>query len=170
MRVLALLTIVLLLLSSTILLADEEKVNFSGEWTLNKDKSDFGDSGGRRRGRAATKLVIEQQDNKLVVESFRQNRDGEEVSRKLTFTLDGKKNKNDMNFGEQVATAKWSKDGKTLTIESTITMSRGDRDITIESTDNWSLDGDVLTIGSTRTTPRGERKSKAVYNKVDKKK
>jgi len=170
MRILTILTVVVLLLSSTFLLADEGKANFSGQWILNKDKSELGDTGGRRRGRAATKLVIEQKDNKLVVESFRLNRDGEEASRKLTYTLDGKESKNEMNFGDQVATANWSKDGKTLTIESTMTISRGDRDFTIESTDKWSLDGDTLTIGSVRTTPRGERKSKAVYNKAEKKK
>jgi hypothetical protein len=169
MRVFALFTIVVLLLISTILFASDGKVNFSGEWTLNKDKSDLGDSG-RRRGRAATKLIIEQEDNKLVVESFRQNRDGEEVSTKLTYTLDGKKNKNEMRFGDQVSTTKWSEDSKSLTIESTMTMSRGDRDITIESINNWSLDGELLTIGSTRTTPRGERKSNAVYSKANKKK
>ena len=170
MRYFALFLCAILFLNFTIIFAGDGKVNFSGEWTLNKDKSDLGDSGGRRRGRAATKLIIEQEDNKLVVEFFRQNRDGEEVSRKLTFTLDGKKNKNDMNFGDQVSTAEWSDDGKTLTIESKMTMSRGDREFTIESTANWSLVDDTLTIDSARTTPRGERKSKAVYNKTDKKK
>ena len=60
MRITTLLTIVVLILSSTIMIAGEGTVNFSGEWTLNKDKSEQGDSGGRRRGGAATKMVIEQ--------------------------------------------------------------------------------------------------------------
>jgi hypothetical protein len=170
MRYFALFLCAILFLNFTIIYAGDGKVNFSGEWTLDKDKSDLGDSSGRRRGRAASKLIIEQEDNKIIVESFRQNRDGEEVSTKLTYTFDGKKIKNEMRFGDQVSTAKWSGDGKTLTIESTMTMSRGDRDITIESTNNWCLDGELLTIGSTRITPRGERKSNAVYTKASYKK
>ncbi len=170
MRILTLLIVVVLLLSSTFIFAGDGKVDFSGEWNLNKNKSDFGDSGGRRRRGVATKLVIEQKGNRLNVESFRQNREGEEVSTKLTYTLDGKECKNEMRFGDQMSTAEWSKDGKTLALQSTMTISRGDRDITIESTGKWSLVEDALTIESVRTTPRGERKSKAVYNKAEKKK
>ena len=86
------------------------------------------------------------------------------------YTLDGKKSKNDLNFGTQESVAKWSKDGKMLVIESTMDISRGDRDITIESTEKWSLDKDTLTIERTRSTPRGDRTSKAVYDKVKKEK
>ncbi len=170
MRFIALFTVVVLLMSTVIVSAQDSKVNFSGEWVLNAEKSDQPERpGGRRRGMLASKMVIEQKDNKLVVERFRKNRDGEDVSTKLSYTLDGKKCKNDLNFGTRESVAKWSKDGKTLTIESTITMSRGDREFTMESTEKWSLDKDTLTIEATRSTPRGERTSKAVYDKSEKK-
>ena len=114
----------------------------------------------------ASKMIIEQQENKLAVETFRTNRDGEEFSIKLNYTLDGKKSKNNLNFGTQEAVAKWSKDGYMLLIESTMNMFRGDRDFTMESTEKWSLDNDILTIETTRFTPMGDRTSIVVYDKV----
>ena len=166
MRYLGLFVSGVLLLSASVLGAQESAVNFSGEWVLNEDKSDLGDgSGGRRRGMAASKMNIEQKGNKLAVEAFRTNRDGEEVSRVSTYTLDGKECTNGNDFMTSVSVAEWSKDGKTLTISSTSTFSRRDRQFTMESTQIWSLDKGALTIDTTRSSQRGERKSKTVYNK-----
>jgi len=117
-------------------------------------------------GMGASKMIVAQQGSKLDVETFRKNRDGEDVSTKLTYNLNGKTSKNDLNFGTQESIAKWSKDGKTLIIESIMNMSRGDKDFTMESTEKWSLDKDVLTIETTRFTPMGERTSKAVFEKL----
>lgn len=167
MRHLSLFICVVLILSASVVSAQESPVDFSGKWVLNTDKSELGGRpGGRRGGMAASKMVVEQKDNKLVVESFRQNRDGEEVSTVYTYTLDGKECKNETNFGTQVSMSEWSKDKKTLTVTSEMTMSRGDREFAIESTAVWSLEKDTLTIVTTRSTPRGERTSKAVYDKA----
>ena len=171
MRTVALFTVIILLIGVVAVNAEENKVDFSGTWTLNADKSELGGGRGGSRGfRGYSKMVVEQIDNKLIVETFRQNRDGEEVSNKNTYTLDGKECKNDSNFGTMVSNANWAKDGKTLTIKSTRTFSRGDREMTMESNEKWSLDKDTLTIETTRSTPRGEMKSKAVYEKGGKKK
>jgi len=171
MRLIALFTVAVLLLGAIVVSAQETKPNFSGDWVLNADKSTQPEGpGGRRGGMMASKMTIEQKDNQLIIESVRKNRDGEDVSTKATYTLDGKKCKNDTNFGTRESTANWSKDGKMLTIESTMNMSRGDREFTMESTEKWSLDKNVLTIETTSSSPRGERTSKAVYHKVEKKK
>ena len=172
MRVIAYLTIIVLLLTTIVVSAQQTNINFSGEWALNRDKSDFGSGRAGRRGRGmrSSKMVVEQKDDKLVVERFRINRDGEEVSTKYTYSLNGKRSKNEGNFGTTISVAKWSKDGKKLIIESSISFSRGNMEFTMESTAKWSLDKDILTIKSTRTTPRGERNSTAVYNRVEKKK
>jgi len=171
MKAIALFTVIILLIGVVAISAGESKMDFSGTWVLNADKSDLGGGRGGSRGfRGNSKMVVEQKDNKLIVETFRKNRDGEEVSNKNTYTLDGKESKNDSNFGTQVSTANWAKDGKSLTIKSSRTFSRGDREITMDSTEKWSLDKDTLVIESTRSTPRGERKSKAVYEKGEKKK
>jgi len=166
MRCLVLFVSGVLLLGASVLNAQKSAVNFSGEWVLNEDKSDLGDgSGGRRRGMAASKMDIEQKGNKLVVEAFRTNRDGEEVSNVSTYTLDGKECTNGNDYMTSVSVVEWSKDGKTLTISSKITFSRRDRQFTMESTEIWSLDEGALTIDTTRSSQRGERKSKTVYNK-----
>jgi len=168
MRTVALFTVIILLIGVVSISAGDSKVDFSGTWTLNADKSELGGGRGGSRGfRGYSKMVVEQIDNKLIVETFRNNRDGEETSNKNTHTLDGKKCKNDSNFGTAVSTVNWAKDGKSLTIKSTRTFSRGDREFTMESTEKWSLDKDVLTIETNRSTPRGERKSKAVYEKAE---
>lgn len=171
MRIIALFTVVVLLLGAIVVSAQETKPNFSGEWVLSADKSDQPEGpGGRRGGMMAFKMIIDQKDNQMIAEKFRKNRDGEDVSNKETYTLDGKKCKNDSNRGTRESTVNWSKDGKMLIIESTMKMSRGDQQFTLESTEKWSLDKNVLTIETTRTTPGGERTSKAVYDKMEKKK
>lgn len=170
MRYLVLFISGVLLLIASVLSAQESTVNFAGEWVLNEDKSDLGGSPSGRRSMIASKMVVEQKDDKFVVEAFRTNRDGEEVSNVSTYTLDGKECTNTNNFMTSVSVAKWSEDGETLTISSTITMSRGDREFNMEATEIWSLDKATLTIDATRSTPRGERKSKAVYDKSEKEK
>lgn len=176
MRYFALFTIIFVLFGAVAVGAQDGKVNFAGEWVLDADKSDQGGGGrgggrggrGRGMGGPSLKMNIEQKDDTLSVETFRRNRDGDEIATVNVYTLDGKKSKSETNFGTTESDAKWSKDGKVLTINSVMNMSRGDRDFTIESTAKWSLDKDVLTIETTRFVMGGERTSKAVYNKKKK--
>ena len=168
MRYLVLFISGVLLLIASVLSALESPVNFSGEWVLNEDKSDLGGSPSGRRSMIASKMVLEQKDDKFVVEAFRTNRDGEEVSTVFTYTLDGKECKNESEYRTSVSVAEWSEDGKTLTISSTITFSRSGREFTMESTEIWSLDKDALSVETTRSTSRGERTSKGVYDKSEK--
>jgi hypothetical protein len=166
MRYLVLLISGVILLSADVLSAQKSAVDFTGQWVLNEDKSDLGGgSGGRRRGMSASKMVVEQKEGKLVVEAFRTNRDGEEVSTASTYTLDGKECKNESENRTSVSVAKWSEDGKALTISSKMTFSRSGQEFTMESVEIWSLAEKTLTIETTRTSSRGERKSKAVYEK-----
>ncbi len=173
MRYFALLTIIFVLFGAVVLGAQDSDTNFAGEWVLDAEKSDQGGGGGGRGGRgrgmgASSKMNVEQKDDTLSVETFRQNREGDEIVIVNVYTLDGKKSKNDSNFGTTESEAKWSKDGKILTISSVMNISRGERDFTIETTAKWSLDKDVLTIETTRSSMRGESTSKAVYNKKKK--
>jgi len=167
MKSVALLTIMVLLIGVCVVNAQDGKVDFTGEWVLNADKSDMG-GGGRGRGRGSTKLIVKQEDNKLVVEAFRQNRDGEEVSTESTYTLDGKECENERRFGPQVSVTNWSEDGIILTIESESTFSRGGEEMTFSTTEEWSLDKDTLTIQRAMSSSRGDRESTAIYDKVTK--
>lgn len=167
MRFLTLCMVVVLLLGAVAVMAQDAKVNFSGEWVLNTDKSEMGE--GRGRGRGASKMVVIQEGNKLVKESYRQNRDGEEVKTESAYTLDGKECENEIRSGTAISCAEWSKDGKTLTIETESSMSRGDQEFTMESTEEWSLKDNALIIERTMSSPMGERESTMVYDKAKKK-
>jgi hypothetical protein len=168
MRSIALLTILGLLVGICAVSAQDTKVNFSGEWILNADKSEQGGGGGGGRGMGSSKLIVKQEDTKLAVESFRQNRDGEEVSTVSNYTLDGKECENEARFGKQISVVNWSKDGKTLVIESESTMSRNGEEMTFNSKEEWTLDKDTLTIHRTMSSSRGDRESKTVYDRAKK--
>jgi hypothetical protein len=170
MHIKKLLIVVLTLLVAGLLAAQDAKVDFSGTWTMNADKSEFGGGGGGRGGRGGrmgggSRMVVAQKDNLLTLERFRMNRDGEEMSTVYKYTLDGKECDNSSDWRSEVATASWSKDGKKLTIISTMTMSRGDREFSMDSESVWSMKGDNLVIESIRSTPRGEMESKMVYDR-----
>jgi hypothetical protein len=167
MRFFTLCMVMVFLLGAVTVMAQDVKVNFSGEWVLNTEKSEMGE--GRGRGRGASKMVVVQEGNKLVKESYRQNRDGEEVKTESVYTLDGKECENEVRSGTSTSFTEWSKDGKTLTIETESTMSRGDQDITMESTEDWSLKDNTLIIERTMSSPMGERESTMVYDKLEKK-
>jgi len=153
--------------------AGEGAVNFSGEWSLNKDKSKLGESregrGGGRGGRAPLKLTITQKGNDLTVKRLSQDRSGEEFTFEEKFTLDGKECENTFRERPRISVAKWSDDGKSLTITATMIFDRGGQEFEMVSIEVWSLIevGKVLSIESSMNTPRGERKTTRVYDKVE---
>ena len=136
------------------------KANFSGTWELNSDKSNLPDTGGRRMG--AGNFEVTQDANVLTVVSTRTNRDGESMTITRKYNLDGKESTNTMGRGESKSTAKWSADGKTLTIETTMSFNGNER----KSSEVWTLkDAKTLSVNSTREGRNGEVKMALVYDK-----
>jgi len=166
MRLITLAVIALIFLSVEFLIAQGNNIDFSGEWILDKDKSQQGDGqGGRRRGRVPTKLIVTQEVNELEVTSFRTNRDGEEVTVDAKYTLDGEECENKMFNRTSISTAEWSEDGNSLLILTEITFIRGDQEFTMDAESSWSLEKENLVIESSISTPRGDRSTKAVFRK-----
>jgi hypothetical protein len=148
------------------------KVNFSGNWVYNADKSDSGQPQGQLpggmqgRGFGGGDFTAKQEGNILTVTRTMSGRDGSSNTVTSTYTLDGKESVNSSGMGESKSVAKWSADGKVLTITTTRTMSRGGESMTMTSTEVWSLtDPTTLQIDMTRSTPGGDRKTKSVYTK-----
>lgn len=143
-----------------------QKANFAGKWTLNESKSQLGE--GRFR-MPASKLTVTQDDNTLNMEKLGKGRDGEDVTTKEKYTLDGKVSEN-AGFMNSVKKSilTWAADNKALTITSTTTMERDGNTMEIKQVENYKIsdDGNTLTIDSTSTTPRGERKQTLVYEKT----
>ncbi|MBN2415664.1 hypothetical protein JXO52_07470 [bacterium] len=172
MRITSWLLIAALLLSVAAVFAQDTKVDFSGTWIMNADKSDMGGGpGGDRGGRGGRgfggggPMVVEMKDNTMTVTTTRTGRDGEEMTTVMTYTLDGKECENESGRGSSVSTAVWSKDGKSITINTETHMSFGDREMTMNSEEVWSMDGAALKIKSVRSTPRGDMESTRVYDK-----
>lgn len=154
------LTIMLSVIAPAIANAQAGKVNFTGTWALNEAKSTLGDNGGRFGG---GNMVVKQESNLLAVDRTRTNQDGETTTTTSKFTLDGKQSVNTTGRGESKSTAKWSADGKTLTIVTVANFNGNER----TSTDAWTLtDAKTISIAGKRQGRDGEEvKTTRVYDK-----
>lgn len=149
------------------LMAQTGKVNFSGNWTLNNEKSSLpqgGQGGGMRMG--GGNFVATQDNNTLTVVRTRTGQNGQSVTMTMKYTLDGKESVNTSPRGDSKSVAKWSPDGKSLSIETTRTMDMNGESRTMKSSEVWKLTDDkTLTVASTREGQNGEVKSNMVYDK-----
>ena len=167
------------------------KVDFSGTYNLNRDKSDFGQApqgapgggtgqppagqapaggggGGGMRGRMTpSQLKIAQAGNNLTVDRIVkvEYQDDRVTTDKLT--LDGKVCELP-GFGDSIRkmTATWSADGTALTITSNSVFERDGNKFEMSTTEVWTMKDGVLSIDATSKTPRGERKTVLAYEKA----
>ena len=150
-------------LSSLNTFAGKGKTNFTGKWTINESKSMLSEGGFG----PAKMLIINQEGNNLTIERKQTNRNGEEMTVSLKYTLDGKEcdNSNDRRTSKSVLG--WSDDGKTLTITTTSKSERDGQVFESKTVEIWKLgeDGKSLVIDQTVNSSRGERKSNLVYDK-----
>jgi hypothetical protein len=140
-----------------------EKINFSGEWTLNESKSEIGEG----RFRPSTKISVKQKENILVIERTRSGRNGQTRVTTDELTLDGKVVESKSEYRSSKTTAAWSDKGNSLTIESDMVMSRQGQTFEMKRVEIWQLsgDGNTLTIQSSTSSSRGERSARLVYDK-----
>jgi Tol biopolymer transport system component len=152
------LTMMLALITPAFVMAQSGKVNFSGNWVLNTEKSTIPEGGGyQRMGGGA--FTATQEGNLLT-----RTRTGQDGTERVTkYTLDGKETTNTNPRFESKSTANWSADGKSLTITTKFNFDGNER----TSTEVWSLsDNKTLTIVSTRQDRSGaDVKSTLVYEK-----
>ncbi len=164
MRNIAFLFVAFFMLISLSFIAAGDQANFSGKWILNDEKSNLGEGG---RAMLATKMTVTQSADKMSLERVSRRRNGEEMTSKEELTLDGKECKNTVRDREVTATAKWSADGKSLTIASKSTFERNGNQMQIDAVEVWQLTdgGKSLTIQYNSKSSRGERKATLVYEK-----
>ena len=140
--------------------------NFSGSWTLNEGKSDFG----QRGARFATKAIkVEQKEDAITISRTTPNfQGGDDVTTTETLGFDGKE-VTGTGFGGSTrkSSIKWSEDGQTFIISSNTTMDRNGQTFTFSGTETWTLGdgGKSIMITSVRTTQQGEVTTKAAYDK-----
>ena len=148
------------LLALAISTAAQGLPNFTGTWTLDVAKSDFGPMPAPE----SIVMVIDHKDPAVKVTTTQKSQMGD-ASNDSTYTTDGKENINKMRGpgGEQdvKSTTKW--DGKTLATARTIEA----QGMSIGIDDTWELsaDGKVMTLTRQIKTPQGDFSSKLVLNK-----
>ena len=151
----------LFVLSFTSMLA---RTNFGGQWKLNEGKSDLG----QFTGFAAKSVKVEQKEDAITITQVNAF-NGEEMTRTETLTFDGKETESAGGFGnaKRKSTAKWSDDGKILTVTFVLKLEFNGESNELKGTEKYSLsdDGKALTLQSNSATPQGDISSKAVYDK-----
>ena len=146
--------------------AQAGKTSFAGNWTFNAEKSTQPQGGGGGQRMGGGDVVVAQEANLLTVTRTRTGQDGQPTTTTLKYTLDGKESINTSPRGDSKSVAKWSADGKTLTIASSRTMDMNGETRTINSSEAWVLtDAKILTVTSTRQGQDGEVKTTLVYDK-----
>jgi hypothetical protein len=130
--------------------------NLSGDWKLNLAKSDYG------KFPAPTSVTrkIDHNSSKLIITTTQNGFQGE-VTTKLTYTTDGKESVNEVAGGQSKGTAQWV--GGMLIIESSREfqgVALKQKEIW-----RLSSDGKTLTIDSHVSIPNGEFDVKQVFDK-----
>ena len=154
----------LFLLSATFVSA--QKSNFAGTWTLNEVKSPMPENGFRL---GATKMTATQDDLKLTTERTFKGQNGEDLTSKEVYTLDGKESENlFFQTMKRKSTVAWSADGKVMTVNSVTLFERDGESMEMKSSESWKLsaDSNELTMEISFTTPNGDMKSTCVYDKA----
>ena len=158
MRLLALVVMSVFIIFPVKVNAQGAKANFSGTWTLNEAKSTIPQGGGGGQRMGGREFTVTQEANLLT--QTRTSQDG--TTRASKYALDGTESVNTMGEYESKSTAKWSADGKSLTITTKSNYNGNER----TSTAVWSLtDAKTLSVISTRQGQNGEVKSTMVYDK-----
>lgn len=110
------------------------------------------------------KLIVQQQGDTLKV-TRTMSRNGRERSVTETITANGAEQTENRRRGTSVRKATWNGDQLVVTETSNMTTSKGEVQMSRHSVWSVSPDGRTLTIETTLTGPRGERAMKAVYVK-----
>ena len=140
--------------------AQGAKPDFTGKWSLDAAKSDFG------QVPAPDSMVhdIEHKEPNLKVMTSVKSAAGDTTNTR-TFSTDGKESTNKLSMmGTEQAvttTAKW--EGPSLIVSASFEA----QGTTVQLIDTWTLSGDgkVLTIGRVVKTPQGDFTTKTVFNK-----
>ena len=143
-----------------------DRANFSGSWTLNEGKSDFGERGARFAIKA---LKVEQKGDAITITRTTPSfQGGDDVTTTETLGFDGKEVQG-TGFGGALrkSTLKWATDEQSLAISSTTSGERNGQSFTVTAKETWTLGdgGKSLVVTSVRTTQQGEATTKAAYDK-----
>jgi len=138
--------------------------NFSGNWELDKSKSELS---GRMANIQGMTMVVTQDASQITLDMKTQGGMGE-GGQPFTYKLDGSKSSMDVNGrmpAKATLTAKWNGDVLELNQDRQMSMNGNDFTVTIKDKLELSKDGATLTVHRTTESPRGTQESKLVFTK-----
>ena len=160
----------MLLLCVAVVWGQDTKPNFTGEWTLDREKSEMGEprpggggGGGRGRGMSMGSFSITHDGDALVVKR-KVEFQGEERTFESRHTTDGKENVNEGFRGSSIK-SKTHWEGTKLVTESVMETPNGTRET--KEVRSLSADGKTMTVEITSKGGFGEGTRKMVYNKKE---
>jgi hypothetical protein len=132
------------------------KPNFSGNWSMNAAKSDYGPIPAPEK---FTREIDHSEPN-LIIKSHQVGQQGE-IRSEFKYTTDGKESVNQLRGSEVRGTARW--EGDVLVIES----KRNIQGMDISQTDKWKMaeDGKSMKIESSIRTPQGDLELSVTFDK-----
>lgn len=142
-----------------------QKADFSGEWKLNEAKSILG----QNSRMVPSKLKIDRQKDSLLIQWFATSTDGNETTYNEKLALNGKETENTV-FGpaKKKSIVKWSDDGQSLTVNSTIFFETDGQSLEVKAVQVWKLteSGKVLSLESIFTSRIGIRTTSLLFDKA----
>lgn len=139
--------------------AAQAKPNFSGDWKLNVDKSEFGPM----PPPTSMSVKIDHTDPDLKVATQQSGAQGD-MNYEVKYTTDGKESTNTIGPMEAKSTATWDSDDLIVNTK----LDANGMQITIKGKWSLSADGKTLTQSSHLTSPQGEIDLKQVFEKQTK--
>lgn len=142
--------------------------DFSGTWTLDRAKSDFGPFSESPVVRAEVTLVVAHAGPELKI-SRRERREGQERTTELAYYTDGRGELNPSTLGRVGVKSETRWDGDKIVATSKLTRRGADgKEAKLETTDLWQLsrDGRVLTQTTTISFGGGKQTVKQVYRRA----
>ena len=133
------------------------KPDFSGDWKLNVDKSNFGPI----PPPTSVSMKVDHKEPVLKSTTMQSAMDGDHTD-VASYTTDGKESKNDFRGTEAKSIAKW--DGDMLVIDTKVDFQG--TEITLKSTWKLSEDGKTLNQVTKIMTPQGDFEMAQVLDKV----
>ena len=137
------------------------KPNFSGEWTVDVAKSDFGDM----PAPGSMVMQIDHADPKIAVKQFQSGGPLGELKADLSFMTDGGETKNNVRGSAMVSSGKWSGDSLKINTK----MAWDGNAVSIVETWKLTSGGKNLEIVRQIVNDQGASTMKLVFNKSDKK-
>ncbi|MSO23632.1 MAG: hypothetical protein EXQ58_10360 [Acidobacteria bacterium] len=158
----------MLLLCVTVGFGQDTKANFTGDWTLDREKSQMGDprpgaGGGRGRGMGMGSFSITHEGDAVVLKRKIEFQ-GEKRTPESRYTTDDKENVNEGFRGSSVKSkTRW--EGTRLVTESVMETPNGTRET--KEIRSLSADAKTMTVETTIKGGFGEGTRKLVYNKKE---